>query len=51
MLKAQGSFVKGGDVIAAAAGDLGVGAAPGHITVNQMYVEYMIPQGATKVPM
>jgi len=50
VLKAQGSFVVGGEVIAAQAGDLGQGAAPGHITINQMYVEYMIPQGATKVP-
>jgi hypothetical protein len=50
VLKAQGSFVVGGDVIAAQAGDLGPGAAPGHVTINQMYVEYSIPQGATKVP-
>ena len=50
VLKAQGSFVTGGDVIAAQAGDLGPGAAPGHVTINQMYVEYSIPQGATKVP-
>jgi hypothetical protein len=50
VLDAQGSFVIGGEEIAAAAGDLGQGAAPGHITINQMYVEYMIPNGATKVP-
>ena len=50
VLKAQGSFVLGGEVKQAAAGDLGAGTLPGHITINQMYVEYMIPQGATKVP-
>ena len=50
VLKAQGSFFVGGEVKQAAAGDLGAGRAAGHITVNQMYVEYMIPQGATKVP-
>jgi pimeloyl-ACP methyl ester carboxylesterase len=50
VLDAQGSFFVGGEEIEAAAGDLGQGAAPGHITINQMYVEYMIPHGATKVP-
>src|SRR3954469_4211751 len=50
VLKAQGSFVVGGDVISAPAGDLGVGAAAGHVTINQMYVEYAVPEGATKVP-
>ena len=50
VLDAQGSFFVGGEDIEAAAGDLGPGVAAGHITVNQMYVEYMIPHGATKVP-
>ena len=49
VLKALGSFVVGGENVAKQAVDVG-GAAPGHITVGQMYVEYMIPQGATKVP-
>jgi hypothetical protein len=49
VLKNQGSFVVGGQVIAAQGVDVGA-TAPGHITVGQMYVEYMIPQGATKVP-
>src|SRR6476619_585476 len=49
VLKAQGSFVVGGQNVAKNAADVG-GAAPGHITVKQFYVEYMIPQGATKVP-
>jgi hypothetical protein len=50
VLKAQGSFVQGGEVKEAEAGDLGAGAPPGHITINQMYVEYMIPRRARKVP-
>jgi hypothetical protein len=50
VLKRQGSFFVGGEEIAAAAGDLGQGAAPGHITINQMYVEYMIPKHVRKVP-
>jgi len=49
VLKAQGSFVVGGEVVAKEAVDIGA-AAPGHIVVNQMYVQYMIPNGATKVP-
>src|SRR4029078_315664 len=49
VLKAQGSFFVGGDLINAAAGDLG-GRAAGQIVINQMYAEYMIPQGATHVP-
>jgi pimeloyl-ACP methyl ester carboxylesterase len=51
VLKAQGSFFVGGDLINAAAGDLGAGRPAGHIVINQMYVEYMIPQGGgNKVP-
>ena len=45
VLKAQGSFFVGGDKAEqtrAELGDLGPG---GHITVNQMYVRYMVPQG------
>ena len=45
VLKAQGSFFVGGDKVdqtQAELGDLGPG---GHITVNQMYVRYMVPQG------
>ena len=50
VLNGQGSFFLGGQVINAAAGDLGPGRAPGQIVINQSYVEYMIPQGNTKVP-
>ncbi len=45
VLKAQGSFFVGGekaDETQAELGNLGPG---GHITVNQMYVRYMVPQG------
>jgi len=49
-LAGQGSFFLGGATINAAAGDLGPGRAPGQIVINQSYVDYMIPQGKTKVP-
>jgi hypothetical protein len=45
VLKAQGSFFVGGQKVEqsqAEPGDLGPG---GHITVNQMDVRYMVPQG------
>jgi pimeloyl-ACP methyl ester carboxylesterase len=45
VLKAQGSFFVGGEKAEqtqSKLGDLGPG---GHITVNQMYVRYMVPQG------
>ena len=48
VLKGQGSFVIGGENIQEQAGDLGLGAAAGHFTIKQMYVEYMIPQGAAR---
>jgi hypothetical protein len=52
MLRAQGSFVQGGEVKVTEAGDLGPGSPAGqHFTIRQMYVEYMIPQGNSgKVP-
>lgn len=46
VLKAQGSFFVGGDKVEQTQvqlGDLGPG---GRITVNQMYVRYMVPMGA-----
>ena len=49
VLDSQGSFVVGGQNVAKNAVDVG-GAAPGHITIKQLYVEYMIPSGANKVP-
>src|SRR5262245_10511918 len=51
VLKSQGSFFVGGQSVPQTpieAGNIGFG--PGHVTVNQMYVEYMVPQGNSQVP-
>ena len=45
VLKAQGSFFVGGDKVEQTQGELGDLGPGGHITVNQMYVRYMVPQG------
>jgi pimeloyl-ACP methyl ester carboxylesterase len=45
VLKAQGSFFVGGDNVEQTQGELGDLGPGGHITVNQMYVRYMVPQG------
>ena len=45
VLKAQGSFFVGGEKAEQTAGELGDLGPGGHITVNQMYVRYMVPQG------
>jgi pimeloyl-ACP methyl ester carboxylesterase len=45
VLKAQGSFFVGGEKVAQTQGELGDLGPGGHITVNQMYVRYMVPQG------
>jgi hypothetical protein len=45
VLKAQGSFFVGGDKVAQTQGELGDLGPGGQITVNQMYVRYMVPQG------
>jgi pimeloyl-ACP methyl ester carboxylesterase len=51
VLKAQGSFFVGGEKVEQTAGELGDLGPGGHITVNQMYVRYMVPQaGAGNVP-
>ena len=51
VLKAQGSFYVGGETVAQTQGQLGNLGPGGHITVNQMYVRYMIPQaGDGNVP-
>lgn len=51
VLKAQGSFFVGGEKVEQTAGELGDLGSGGHITVNQMYVRYMIPQsGDRNVP-
>ena len=51
VLKAQGSFFVGGETVEQTADELGGLGPGGHITVNQMYVRYMVPQkGAGNVP-
>ena len=51
VLKAQGSFFVGGEKSDQTDVELGNLGPAGHITVNQMYVRYMVPQdGAGKVP-
>ncbi len=45
VLKAQGSFFVGGEKTEQTQGELGDLGPGGHITVNQMYVRYMVPQG------
>jgi pimeloyl-ACP methyl ester carboxylesterase len=51
VLKAQGSFFVGGETVEQTTGELGDLGPGGHITVNQMYVHYMVPQnGAGDVP-
>jgi pimeloyl-ACP methyl ester carboxylesterase len=46
VLKAQGSFFIGGESSDQTLVELGNLGPAGHITVNQMYVRYMVPQGA-----
>jgi pimeloyl-ACP methyl ester carboxylesterase len=46
VLKAQGSFFVGGEKADETQVELGGLGPGGHITVNQMYVRYMVPQGA-----
>ena len=51
VLKAQGSFFIGGEKADQTEVELGNLGPGGHITVNQMYVRYMVPQdGAGNVP-
>ena len=45
VLKAQGSFFVGGDKASQTQVELGGLGPAGNITVNQMYVRYMVPQG------
>jgi len=51
VLQAQGSFFVGGEKVEQTAAELGGLGPGGHITVNQMYVHYMVPQaGDRNVP-
>ncbi|HXE81087.1 MAG TPA: hypothetical protein VNK41_10075 [Vicinamibacterales bacterium] len=45
VLKAQGSFFVGGEKVEQTRSELGDLGPGGHITVNQMYVRFMVPQG------
>jgi pimeloyl-ACP methyl ester carboxylesterase len=45
VLKAQGSFFVGGESVEQTQGQLGNLGPGGHITINQMYVRFMVPQG------
>lgn len=50
-LKAQGSFFVGGETVEQTQVELGNFGPAGHISINQMYVRYMIPQsGGRNVP-
>lgn len=44
VLKAQGSFFVGGERVRQTRAELGDFLPDGHITINQMYVRFMIPQ-------
>ena len=50
VLKSQGSFFVGGETVEQTQVELGSFGPAGHITVNQMYVRYMIPPRDRKVP-
>jgi pimeloyl-ACP methyl ester carboxylesterase len=50
VLKTQGSFFVGGEKVEQTQGELGDLGPGGHITVNQMYVRYMVPQGGDGNP-
>lgn len=50
VLKAQGSFYVGGEKVQQSQGELGNLGPGGHITINQMYVRYMVPQGGANLP-
>ncbi len=46
VLKSQGSFFVGGEKVQQTQGQLGDLGPNGHITINQMYVRFMIPQNS-----
>jgi hypothetical protein len=48
VLKSRGSFFVNGQNVAEDA--ISAGFLPGQLTINQMYVEYMVPQGNGQVP-
>ncbi len=50
ILKSRGSFYVGGEQVERTRAELGDLGPDDRITVGQMYVEYMVPDGAAKVP-
>jgi pimeloyl-ACP methyl ester carboxylesterase len=50
VLKAQGSFYVGGESVKQTRGELGNFGAAGQVSVNQMYVRYMVPRDGNKLP-
>ncbi|WP_250528266.1 hypothetical protein [Caballeronia sp. GAWG2-1] len=50
ILESRGSFFVGGEQVERTAVEIGSFGPDDRITVNQMYVEYMVPHGASKVP-
>jgi pimeloyl-ACP methyl ester carboxylesterase len=50
VLKARGSFFVGGNTVEQTSAELGSFGPADQITINQMYVEFMVPDGAGKVP-
>lgn len=50
ILKAQGSFFVGGEQVEQTKGELGNLGPGGRVTVNQMYVRYMVPPGDAIIP-
>lgn len=50
VLKSRGSFFVGGEQIEKTAVEIGSFGPDDRITINQMYVEYMVPDGLAKMP-
>lgn len=50
VLKAQGSFFVGGEMVEQTKGELGNLGPGGRVAVNQMYVRYMAPQTGDGIP-
>lgn len=49
ILNAQGSFYVGGESVEQSSDEQGSFGPGGHITINQMYVRYMVPQQSSKL--
>jgi len=49
VLKSWGSFYVGGESVARTTTELGLGL-PGNLTINQMYVQFMVPKDGDHIP-